>query len=94
LFLRFRGQSIFQRLRPVATTGLHKASTLPGRSSSQPRHLEHGVFRLLPQDRAEPVRHVDVDRRAWVDGAIASGLPTEYGEMLLLLTQTIASGGG
>jgi uncharacterized protein YbjT (DUF2867 family) len=42
----------------------------------------------------QPVRHVDVDRRAWVDGAIASGVPTEYGEMLLLLTQTIASGGG
>ena len=41
-----------------------------------------------------PIRHVDVDRRAWVDGAIASGVPTEYGEMLLLLTQTIASGDG
>jgi hypothetical protein len=25
---------------------------------------------------------------------IASGVPTEYGEMLLLLTQTITSGGG
>jgi hypothetical protein len=29
-----------------------------------------------------------------VDGAIAAGLPAEYGEMLLLLTETIASGGG
>jgi uncharacterized protein YbjT (DUF2867 family) len=42
----------------------------------------------------QPVRHVDIDRRAWVDGAIASGVPTEYGEMLLLLTQTIAAGDG
>jgi uncharacterized protein YbjT (DUF2867 family) len=42
----------------------------------------------------QPVRHVDVDRRAWVDRAIASGVPTEYGEVLLLLTQTVASGGG
>jgi hypothetical protein len=42
----------------------------------------------------QPVRHGDVDRRAWVDGAIASGVPTAYGEMLLLSTQTIASGGG
>ena len=42
----------------------------------------------------QPVRHVDVDRRAWVNGAIASGVPAEYGEMLQLLTETIASGGG
>jgi hypothetical protein len=42
----------------------------------------------------QPVRHVDVDRRAWVDAVIASGVPTEYGEMLLLLTETIASGSG
>ena len=41
-----------------------------------------------------PVRHVDVDRRAWVDGAIAAGVPADYGEMLQLLTETIASGGG
>jgi uncharacterized protein YbjT (DUF2867 family) len=42
----------------------------------------------------QPVRHVDIDRRAWVDGAIASGVPAEYGEMLVLLTETVASGGG
>jgi uncharacterized protein YbjT (DUF2867 family) len=42
----------------------------------------------------EPVRHVDIDRRAWVDGAIASGVPAEYGEMLRLLTETVASGSG
>jgi uncharacterized protein YbjT (DUF2867 family) len=42
----------------------------------------------------QPVRHVDIDRRAWVDGAIASGVPAEYGERLLQRTETIASGGG
>jgi uncharacterized protein YbjT (DUF2867 family) len=42
----------------------------------------------------QPVRHVDVDRRAWVDAVIASGVPAEYGEMLMLLTETIASGNG
>jgi uncharacterized protein YbjT (DUF2867 family) len=42
----------------------------------------------------QPVRHVDIDPRAWVDGAIASGVPAEYGERLQLLTETIASGGG
>jgi uncharacterized protein YbjT (DUF2867 family) len=42
----------------------------------------------------QPVRHVDIDRRAWVDGAIASGVPSEYGEVLKLLTETIGSGSG
>jgi uncharacterized protein YbjT (DUF2867 family) len=41
-----------------------------------------------------PVRHVNVDRHAWVEGAIASGVPTEYGQTLRLLTETIASGSG
>ena len=41
-----------------------------------------------------PVRHVDIDRRAWVDSVIASGVPAEYGEMLQMLTETIASGRG
>lgn len=42
----------------------------------------------------QPIRHVDIDRRAWVDAVIASGVPTEYGEMLMLLTETIASDSG
>jgi uncharacterized protein YbjT (DUF2867 family) len=41
-----------------------------------------------------PVRHVDVDRLSWVDNVIASGVPAEYGEMLQMLTETIASGRG
>jgi uncharacterized protein YbjT (DUF2867 family) len=42
----------------------------------------------------QEVRHVDIDRRAWVDAVIASGVPAEYGEILNLLTETIASGSG
>jgi uncharacterized protein YbjT (DUF2867 family) len=42
----------------------------------------------------QPIRHVDIDRRAWVDALIASGVPNEYGETLMLLTETIASGSG
>jgi uncharacterized protein YbjT (DUF2867 family) len=42
----------------------------------------------------QPVRHVDIDRRSWVDGVIASGVPAEYGEVLRMLTETIASGRG
>jgi uncharacterized protein YbjT (DUF2867 family) len=40
------------------------------------------------------VRHVDIDRRSWVESVIASGVPAEYGEMLQILTETIASGRG
>ena len=40
------------------------------------------------------VRHVDIDRRAWVESVIASGVPAEYGEILQMLTETIASGLG
>ena len=42
----------------------------------------------------QPIRHVDIDRRTWVDAILASGVPTEYGDMLKLLTETIASGDG
>jgi uncharacterized protein YbjT (DUF2867 family) len=42
----------------------------------------------------QPIRHVDIDRRAWVDAVIASWVPAAYGEMLMLLTETIASGSG
>jgi uncharacterized protein YbjT (DUF2867 family) len=41
-----------------------------------------------------PVRHVDIDRLAWVDTVVASGVPIEYGEMLQMLTETVASGRG
>jgi uncharacterized protein YbjT (DUF2867 family) len=43
---------------------------------------------------SQEVRHIDIDRRAWVDAVIASGVPTEYGEILELLTETVASGSG
>jgi uncharacterized protein YbjT (DUF2867 family) len=42
----------------------------------------------------QPIRHIDIDRPAWVEAAIASGVPAEYGEMLMLLTETVASGAG
>jgi uncharacterized protein YbjT (DUF2867 family) len=41
-----------------------------------------------------PVRHIDIDRLSWVDSVIASGVPAEYGEMLQMLTETVASGRG
>ena len=41
------------------------------------------------------VRHNDVDREAWISGAVDAGLvPAAYGEMLRWLTETVASGNG
>jgi uncharacterized protein YbjT (DUF2867 family) len=41
-----------------------------------------------------PATHNDIDRNAWIDGTVATGVPAEYGEMLRTLTETIASGHG
>lgn len=42
----------------------------------------------------KPVRHNDIDRDAWINASVAAGVPAEYGEMLRMLTATIASGLG
>jgi hypothetical protein len=40
------------------------------------------------------VRHNDIERDAWIDGTVAAGVPARYGEVLRMLTETIASGHG
>jgi nucleoside-diphosphate-sugar epimerase len=40
------------------------------------------------------VRHNDIDRDVWIQGSVAADVPAEYGEMLRMLTETIASGMG
>jgi uncharacterized protein YbjT (DUF2867 family) len=42
----------------------------------------------------QPVKYNDIDRNAWIDGAVAAGVPTAYGEVLRMLTETVASGHG
>jgi hypothetical protein len=42
----------------------------------------------------KPVKHNDIDRDLWIQGSVAAGVPAEYGEMLPMLTETIASGMG
>jgi hypothetical protein len=37
---------------------------------------------------------IDLDRCAWIAGAIANDMPSEYGAVLRQLTETIASGRG
>jgi len=49
---------------------------------------------IIGSEISRPIRHIDIDRRSWVVGVIASGAPAERGEMLDMLTETIASGDG
>jgi uncharacterized protein YbjT (DUF2867 family) len=42
----------------------------------------------------KPVKHNDIDRDVWIQGRVAADVPAEYGEMLRMLTETIASGMG
>ncbi len=42
----------------------------------------------------QPAKYNDIDRSAWIDGAVAAGVPAAYGEVLRMLTQTVASGHG
>jgi len=49
---------------------------------------------IIGRVTGRPVRHVDIDRLFWVDRVIASGVPAEYGEILQMLTETVASGLG
>jgi uncharacterized protein YbjT (DUF2867 family) len=41
-----------------------------------------------------PMKHNDIDRDVWIRGSVAAGVPAEYGEMLRMLTETVASGMG
>jgi uncharacterized protein YbjT (DUF2867 family) len=53
------------------------------------------VAKVIGDVLGRPVKHNDIDREAWISGAVASGfVPAEYGEMLRWLTGTIASGDG
>ena len=49
---------------------------------------------LIASAIGEPIRHVDIDRETWIAGMLAAGVPAEYGGMLRLLADTVASGRG
>ncbi|HEY3716177.1 MAG TPA: hypothetical protein VGL39_16745 [Jatrophihabitantaceae bacterium] len=42
----------------------------------------------------QAIDYIDIDRDEWIAGAVADGIPIEYGAVLLMLTETIASGRG
>jgi uncharacterized protein YbjT (DUF2867 family) len=73
---------------PSSHAGAQYAPTGPDRLTI--REAADAIGTMIRQ----PIRHVDVDRRGWVQAVIASGVPTEYGEILTLLTETVASGRG
>jgi uncharacterized protein YbjT (DUF2867 family) len=49
---------------------------------------------IISDETGQTIKHVDLDRDAWIAGAIANGIPPEYGAVLRQLTETIASGHG
>src|SRR5258705_11332675 len=50
--------------------------------------------KVIADVTGKPVKHHDIDRDVWIQGTVAAGVPAEYGEMLRMLTETIASGAG
>jgi uncharacterized protein YbjT (DUF2867 family) len=49
---------------------------------------------IIADVTGRPVKHNDIDRDVWIQDSVAAGVPAEYGEMLRMLTETIASGKG
>jgi uncharacterized protein YbjT (DUF2867 family) len=49
---------------------------------------------IIGDETSQTIKHIDLDRSAWIAGAIANGVPSEYGAVLRQLTETIASGHG
>jgi uncharacterized protein YbjT (DUF2867 family) len=53
------------------------------------------VAKIIGEVIGQPVRHNDIDREAWISGAVASGfVSAAYGEMLRWITGTVASDNG
>ena len=50
--------------------------------------------KIISDVSGHAIDHADIDRDQWVAGAIASGVPPDYGAVLRMLTETIASGHG
>jgi uncharacterized protein YbjT (DUF2867 family) len=49
---------------------------------------------IIADVTGKPLTHNDIDREAWIRASVAAGVPAEYGEMLRMLTETVASGMG
>jgi uncharacterized protein YbjT (DUF2867 family) len=49
---------------------------------------------LISEATGQTITHLDLDREAWIAGAIATGVPAEYAAVLRPLTETVAAGNG
>ena len=52
------------------------------------------VAAIISEATGQTIVHLNLDREAWIAGAIANGIPAEYGAVLRQLTETVASGNG
>jgi uncharacterized protein YbjT (DUF2867 family) len=50
--------------------------------------------RMISTAVGRKIAYVDIDRTAWINAMIKAGVPAEYGEVLRILTETVASGHG
>ncbi len=50
--------------------------------------------KIISDTSGQVIDYRDIDRDAWIAGAVAGGVPAEYGAVLSALTETIASGHG
>ena len=50
--------------------------------------------KIISDTSGQVIDYHDIDRDAWIAGAVAGGVPAEYGAVLSALTETIASGHG
>jgi uncharacterized protein YbjT (DUF2867 family) len=49
---------------------------------------------IISEETGQTIKHLDLDPSVWIAGAIANGIPPEYGAVLRQLTETIAGGHG
>jgi uncharacterized protein YbjT (DUF2867 family) len=52
------------------------------------------VARTIAAVSGRPVTYQDIDQEAWINGAIAAGVPADYAKMLQWLTGSIVAGQG
>ena len=50
--------------------------------------------KIISDVSGQAIDYTDIDRDEWVAAAVAGGVPAEYGAVLSVLTETIASGHG
>jgi uncharacterized protein YbjT (DUF2867 family) len=50
--------------------------------------------KVISDATGQAIDYIDIDRDEWIAGAVADGIPTEYGAVLRMLTEIIASGRG